>query len=161
MTSFEKLTRTIYEKLLVIDTKYPQFSFSELKDIANHNRYPRIEIDLIKFKSNGYLDQRNLQWTLYYRIVGYLKDPSVVREDGNILYDRLIEEKLEIVDYGLRTVNRVYSLLDDKQNGLIDLPGFIKFGSFPEIWTDSELMPGLASFAFQLEAELILLDTEE
>lgn len=159
MSLLESLTNAIYEKIKAKDSRLPQIVFDELKNLTTDTIFPRVEIDLVKFKSDGYISQRQMQWRVYYKIVGYTRDSTVA--DGDILHERTLKEKMDIANYGMSMVNNIYSILDDKQAGLISLPGFEMFGVYPEIWTNTEIIPKLSSFMFNIEAIILLDDTKE
>lgn len=157
MSAFSSMLTAIYNKILTTDTRLPTISFTETVDNLKET-YPRVEVSIIKFRGNSYISQREMQWSCFYKVVGYLEKPH---DDGNILIERTQQEAIDIINYAIKTVNSIYSLHDDKQNGFITIPSFQQFGEFPEVWTDLELLPSLASFAFQLEAQFILNDTAE
>lgn len=155
MSAFKDMMNVIYSKILANDTRLPTISFTETVDNLKET-YPRVEISIIKYRGNGYISQREMDWSCWYKIVGYLQAPN---NEGDAYLERTQAEANDIVDYSMQTVTSIYSILDDRDT--ISVPSFYQFGDFPEIWTDLELIPALASFAFQLEAKFILNDTAE
>jgi hypothetical protein len=65
-----------------------------------------------------------------------------------------------IVNFGVQTANLVYGLLDDSQSGSVSVEGFEKFGEFPEIFYEKELIPDTLAFIATYEAHFLLSDTE-
>ena len=159
MATLEDLNNGIYNKLVGWSTYDPSVKVDELQHIKSDIEFPRIEIDTVKFKGSGYISQREIQWDVYFRIVGYLQKDI---PDGQQDSEWTISDRLAINMFGIRTVNRIYTLHDDYQAGVWTCPGFLQFDGFPEVWVNFELgTPGRSSFACGLQAKIILTDTEE
>ena len=158
MSALGDLVQAIRAKIQTTDTKNPSINWDELRNLCTRDGFPRIEIEIIKFKGEGYISQRALEWRVYLKIVGYLKKYVA---DGSEESNWSENDRIAIADWGMQTVNSVYSILDDKQAGLLNIPALECFGEYPEVWVDLEKIAGLSTFSFILEVKLLLNDTEE
>jgi hypothetical protein len=152
---------TLFES---VDTKLKTCSFitdvnnvtyGENPDIAGKDAtfFPRIETLVVKFKCNGYADQRNLQWELRLGSAVYIRSDSYAR------FPTLGEMKT-IAQYGKEVADKYFSFLDDKQAGLPPCVGFEKLYDYPEIFFEKELIPKTMAALIFTSIELLLPDTE-
>lgn len=134
----------------------PTVSFEGVKDLlASSVKFPRIELDINKARGVGYVCQRTIQWSVRYRIVGYLKKTSIA--DGQMESNWTEQDQVNIINFGMNTASLIYSMTDERNK----YPGFLQFGGFPEIWTDLEIIPKISAFAFNLEVIIDKLDTTD
>lgn len=162
MSALSDLTTAIKNKIIAEDPDIEGVSWFEETDPFTQGvgvaKVPKVIIDVPKFRSSGYIDQRTLEWNFYFSITGYLQK---VVPDGQMLTDWTEADRIAINDWAFQTVNRIYSIHDDKQAGLVSISGFQMFGGEVECWVDLEIIPGQACFKIQLMAIVHLTDTEE
>lgn len=160
MATLESLYTGIYNKFDSWTTYDLDISMVELEYIKKSSiTFPRLEIVPVKFKGEGYLEQRAIEYSCYFKITGYLQKDI---PDGQTDSEWCLQDTININLFGMRTMNRLYTLLDDKQAGTWVCPGLLQFDGFPEVWTNFELAtPGRSSFTSAFIAKILLTDTEE
>lgn len=156
MSALSDLTEAMEAKIVANITGINGIQWVEEVAPDGTNR-PKIIIDVVKFRSARYVDQRTLEWNFYFRIIGYLKK---IIPDGTVLNNWTKADRLAINDLAFETVNTVYALHDDKQAGTLNVRGFQMFAGECECWVDLELAPGQASFGANVVAIMHLADTD-
>ena len=150
--------------ITAIDTKLKTCSFisdtdnvvfGEEPDVAAlpDAKLPRIETLIVKFKCNGYVDQRNLQWAL--RI-----GSAVFFRTTNNNMTATLSEMSTALTYGKEVADKYFSFLDDRQAGNPPCDGFEQIGDYPEIFFEKELIPKTMAAIVYTEIELLLSDIE-
>jgi len=158
MSSLSDLTTAIKNKIIAEDPDIEGVSwFEERSPNSEGTTTPKIIIDVVKFRSSGYVSQRTLRWNFYYAVTGYLRQ---VKPDGVTMSEWTEEDRIAINDWAFKTLNRIYSLHDDKQAGTLNVTGFQQFDGEAECWVDLELV-GQAVFKLAFIAIVNLNDTEE
>lgn len=115
--------------------------------------FPRLETLIVKLKCNGYVDQRNLQWSLRLGTACYF------RTDNNNVTANLTE-MITAIQYGKEIADMYFSFLDERQAGNAPCNGFEQLGDYPEIFFEKELIPKTMAAIVLVEIELLLPDTE-
>lgn len=125
----------------------------ETKDLFAHEdaNFPRVEILCKVFNGSGYASQRSLDFRLRIIVVGYLKRDSD---------DVTISDMTNLTNFGIDLSTLIYGMLDDKQNGLTNVPGFLKFSGYPSAYYDFELIPKISTALLEVEADFQLNDTQ-
>lgn len=151
---FDTLTKKLYRSSYITDSA--NIIFGEYPDIQAlaDSFFPRVEVLLTKCKCNGYVDQRNMSWSLRYGVAGYMR-----RTNASELM-LTATEMGDIINFGKEICDLNYEFLDDKQEGEPPCDGFMMLGEFPEIFAEFELFPKISAFVFEMEAILYLADTE-
>lgn len=158
MSSLSDLISAIERKVLETDPDVSEISWAEEFDPFEPGiTRPKIVIDVPKFRSSGYVSQRTMEWNFYISVTGYLRK---IIPDGQLFTKWEREDRLAINDWAFATVNRIYSLHDDKQADSLTVNGFQQFSGEAECWVDLELIPGQAVFKLNLVAIVQLADTE-
>jgi hypothetical protein len=152
------------ELLEAIDTKLKLCSF--ISNAANvvfgeepaisslpDEKLPRLETLIIKLKCDGYVDQRNLKWSLRLGTAVFFKT------DNENYTANLVEMKTAVL-YGKEIADMYFSFLDDRQAGNPPCNGFEQIGDYPEIFFEKELIPHTMAAIVHTEIELLLPDTE-
>lgn len=133
-------------------------SFRQFTDAMVPYAKPILKIDVMKWKANGYVDQRNMDKSLWLMVTGHLGKTTIA--DGDTDNDWTVEDQCMLTDFSDFVVTDVYKIHDELQLRTFVCPGFYQLGEFPEVWTDLEIAPKLMTFRFQLEAKFIKKDTE-
>jgi len=120
---------------------------TELADTA----FPRYEMLITKDKMDGYVSQRNADFSFRFEVAGYIK-----REEEDITFADL----KAMTAFAMDTRKLMYSFNDDKQNGASPCDGFLFMGQFTEVFYEFELMGKIGTFLLQMEAHIQLSDTE-
>ena len=97
--------------------------------------------------------QRQQEWTIRYGIAGYIKTST------NSFFPTLAEVN-QITNFAKETVDLNFQFLDDKQSGSPPCTGFEIMGQYPEIFIEKELIPKTITFIADIEAQVLLPDTE-
>lgn len=123
-----------------------------LVDLPN-TAYPRMEVLITKDKGDGYNAQRYINFAFRFSIAGYMK-----RIDDGVSF----ADMTRLMNFGQRTRNAVFGMLDDKQAGSLTVPGFEKFAGYPETFYEFEIFyeAELMSFILEMEAHFNLKDVE-
>lgn len=157
MAALDELLEAIDIKLkscsFVLDTENVVFGEEPAISSLSDEKLPRLETLIVKLKCNGYVDQRNLQWSLR------LGTAVFFRTDNDNYTANLIEMKTAIL-YGKEIADKYFSFLDDRQAGNPPCNGFEQLGDYPEIFFEKELIPHTMSAIVYTEIELLLPDTE-
>ena len=133
-------------------------SFRQFTDAMVPYSKPILKIDVMKWKSDGYIDQRNMEKSLWLMVTGHLGKDSI--SDGDTDNDWTLEDQLNLIDFSDFVVTDIYKIHDETQLQTFVCPGFSRLGEFPEVWMDLEIAPKLMTFRFQLEVKFIKKDTE-
>jgi len=125
----------------------------ESKDLFAHedSNFPRIEVLCKVFNGSGYASQRSMDSRLRVIVVGYIK-----RTSDEVNFDDMVT----LTNFGIELSALIYGLLDDKSNGLISVPGFLKFSGYPSAYYDFELIPKISTALLEVEVDFQLDDTQ-
>lgn len=152
--AFKTFARQLNTRLQTFcDVYFDQFTNA----LVNYTK-PVIKVDIVKWKGNGYISQRDLDKSYFLLITGFLGKDSIA--DGDTSNQWTLEDQEAILDFGEAVVSNVYQIHDEKQSETFVCPGFMQLGEFPEIWVNLEVAPKLMTFQFQLEVKFIQSDTE-
>jgi hypothetical protein len=157
MAALDELLEAIDLKLktcsFISNTDNVLFGEEPMLSGLSDEKLPRLETVIIKLKCDGYVDQRNLKWSLRLGTAVYFKT------DNENYTANLIEMKTAIL-YGKEIADKYFSFLDERQAGNPPCNGFEQIGDYPELFFEKELIPHTMSAIVQVEIELLLPDTE-
>jgi len=114
----------------------------------------RLEFELFAADAEYYQSQRELQWKAVFKITGYINKQAAES------YVPTVTDAVEIIDFGSEIMNLIYEMLDDKQAGTLDIPGFLFFEGKPILEVEFELIPGIAMFYIGVAAIFQQNDTD-
>lgn len=156
MSNLATLFTAMYEKLQTNSSGAPVF-LTELSDPLSEldEGSRRIEIEMLEADADFYQSQRDLEWEIPVLITGYIKNVASTYDVKN---NWSITDHVAILDFAAEIISLVYSLLDDKQNGL-PLPGFIRFAGKAKIVVDMEIIPNVMVFSSIVTPVILQSDT--
>lgn len=156
MSNLSTLFEAMYNKLLTNTQGSPVFlteSTDIMQDMSKVTH--RLELELVEADADFYASQRELPWEVSIKVKGYMKKIT-----PNSVNSWTIADHTAIADFGSSVANLLFSLLDDKQAGLVSLPGFLYYTGKARLTVDMELFPGISVFLLQLTPQLQQNDTE-
>jgi len=119
---------------------------------SDGSNFPRFELLIEKDKSNGYLSQRQKEFSFRLSLAGYMQ-----RDSDEVSFSDMVN----LTNFGVETRSLIFSFLDDKQAGNSPCTGFSRMGEFDECFYEFEIFPKISAFAFPFEIILILTDTQK
>lgn len=150
--------------LAAVDVKLKTCSF--IKDANNvvfgtdwdvqgveDRHFPRLETIIVKPKCNGYDSQRNMEWVLRLATTGF------IRTEQDKKFMNLAEAQM-VTNYSKEVADKIFSFLDDKQQGNPPCRGFLYIEEFPEIYIEQEIIARTLSFAVMYGITISITDTE-
>ncbi|MFA5395882.1 MAG: hypothetical protein WC346_07745 [Methanogenium sp.] len=157
MAALDELLEAVDLKLktcsFIQDTTNVLFGEEPILSGLGDEKLPRLETVITKLKCDGYVDQRNLKWTLRLGTAVYF------RTDNENYTASLVEMKTAVI-YGKEIADKYFSFLDERQAGNPPCNGFEQIGDYPEIFFEKELIPHTMAAIVHIEIELLLPDTE-
>jgi len=156
MSNIATFTQVLYDKLLTNSWGTPVSlteSIDLLTDMKDVTR--RLELEILLADSDMYLSQRELPWEVPFLITGYIKNEAVGEASA-----WTIDDHKNIIDFGCGIQNLVATLLSDKQQGLVSVPGFVQFQGKSRLVFDMEQIPCICCFTLLIVPYFIQNDFE-
>lgn len=144
------------EEIITLSPYKPTVVFDELTDFSK-GTFPRIEIDLPQAEGADFVSQRELEWRMHIMVTGFL---GKEKPDG-AANEWSKNDKINIMNFGMDTVSRMFSLFTAKQDGIFICPSFLYWDGYPKVNTFLELIPGISSFIVIMTARFQQLDEED
>jgi len=112
--------------------------------------FPRLETLITKMKDDGYIDQRMMDQSFRFSIMGYIR-----REEENTTSD----DMFSLIKFARECKKIVYESNSDRANGDSPCDGFMQVGGFTEVFLEYEQIPKHSAFLLEAEVEIQLADT--
>lgn len=113
------------------------------------DKFPRLELLITKLKLDGYIDQRNMNQSFRFKVLGHLR-----REQD----ETIPQDMWDAVKWGRELLKILYTLNDDRIAGNSPCEGFIQIDGFAEVDIEYELFPKTTSVLLSAEADIQLSD---
>lgn len=112
--------------------------------------FPRLEILVNKLKMDGYLDQRNMEQSFRFTVVGFIK-----RDDDSVTDS----DMFDLVKFARETIKIIHQANTDRRNGVTVCDGFQQIDGFTEVHLVYEEIPKMSTFVLEGDANIQLEDT--